>query len=312
MEVSVVIPCHNVEDLLPKAVRSVLDQQHAVAELVLVDDGSTDGTWAVIEELSQEAGPVVRSVRQAQQGASAARNAGLRLCSGEWVQFLDADDVLYPPEIREQLLLADASDLVVGDYEKVMPDGLLLTVEALYDRPWMALIKTRLGTTSANLWRRVAVEAAGGWDEDLASSQDYELLFRMLRKGARVAWDRQVATRVLKRVSGSISRTDERANWERYVALRKAMKDHLLAQDPSAYAEEVAAIDQYLFMALRILATYDLDAAVAEFRRSISPGFVPQVGRAITERYVLLYNLLGFAGAEKALRLRKGPSHPAP
>ncbi|HOP45301.1 MAG TPA: glycosyltransferase family 2 protein, partial [Flavobacteriales bacterium] len=163
MEVSVVIPCHNVEDLLPKAVRSVLDQQHAVAELVLVDDGSTDGTWAVIEELSQEAGPVVRSVRQAQQGASAARNAGLRLCSGEWVQFLDADDVLYPPKIREQLLLADAADLVVGDYEKVMPDGLLLTVEALYDRPWMALIKTRLGTTSANLWRRSAVEAAGGW-----------------------------------------------------------------------------------------------------------------------------------------------------
>ncbi|MCB0781906.1 MAG: hypothetical protein KDC03_20665, partial [Flavobacteriales bacterium] len=101
------------------------------------------------------------------------------------------------------------------------------------------------------------------------------------------------------------------ANWERYVDLRKAMKDHLLAQDPAAHADEIAAIDQYLFMALRILATYDLDAAVAEFRRSISPGFVPQVGRAITERYVLLYNLLGFAGAEKALRLRKGSSHPA-
>ena len=312
MKVSVIIPCHNVAGLLPQALRSVHAQTLPAAEVVVVDDGSTDGTWAVIEEAMADHPGLVRGIRQENRGACAARNAGLRACSGEWVQFLDADDELFTGKLEGQAPFTAEADIVVGDYEQVMPDGLLLTVEALYDRPWMALVKTRMGTTSANLWRRAAVEAAEGWDEDLASSQDYELLFRMLRKGARVAWDRQVATRVLKRVSGSISRTDERANWERYVALRKAMKDHLLAQDPSAYAEEVAAIDQYLFMALRILATYDLDAAVAEFRRSISPGFVPHVGRAITERYVLLYNLLGFAGAEKALRLRKGPSHPAP
>ena len=155
------------------------------------------------------------------------------------------------------------------------------------------------------------MEAAGGWDVDLASSQDYDLMFRMLVQGARVAYDRRVGTLVLKRSEGSISRMDVRANWERYVALRKAMKDHLLHLDPEAHAEELAALDQYVFMALRILATYDLDAAVSEFKRSLPKDFVPEVGRAITERYVLLYNLLGFAGAEKALRLRKGSSHPA-
>lgn len=311
MNVSVIIPCFNVAGLLPKALDSVRRQSRPPLEVVVVDDGSTDGTWAVIEAAKADGPGLVRGIRQENKGACAARNTGLRNASGEWVQFLDADDELFPDKLAFQVPFTEQADIVVGDYEQVMPDGLLLTVEALYDRPWMALVKTRMGTTSANLWRRSAVEAAGGWDEELASSQDYELLFRMLKRGHRVAWDRHVATRVLKRASGSISRTDERANWERYVDLRKAMKDHLLAQDPAAHADEIAAIDQYLFMALRILATYDLDAAVAEFRRSISPGFVPQVGRAITERYVLLYNLLGFAGAEKALRLRKGSSHPA-
>src|SRR5690606_40581745 len=60
-------------------------------------------------------------------------------------------------------------DLIVGDYEGLMPNGLLLPVTALHGQPWMGLIKTRLGTTSANLWKRTTVEALGGWDETLAS-----------------------------------------------------------------------------------------------------------------------------------------------
>jgi hypothetical protein len=195
--------------------------------------------------------------------------------------------------------------MVVGDYEQLMPDGLLLSVEALHGQPWMALIRTRMGTTSANLWKRSALEAVGGWNENQASSQDYELLFRLLASGAQVAWDRRIRTHVLKRPSGSISVTDVRANWERYIALRRAIKEHLQQQDPRRHAREIEVLRQYIFMALRIVAVDDLPWAVAEYKRSIGKGFRPEVSKAITERYALLHNLLGFAGAERVTRLAK-------
>ena len=75
-----------------------------------------------------------------------------------------------------------------------------------------------------------------------ASSQDYELLFRLLANGATVAWDRRIRTHVLKRASGSISLTDVRANWERYIALRRAIKEHLQQQDPRRHAREIEVL----------------------------------------------------------------------
>ena len=312
MKVSVIIPCHNVEALLPTALRSVLDQDHPDLEVIAVDDGSTDGTVDILEQHAAQFPDRIRVITQTNQGASAARNAGMQAASGEWLQFLDADDVLLTDKISGQIPFTTDADVVIGDYEQIMPNGLVQQVYALYDRPWMALIKTRMGTTSANLWRRSAVEKAGGWRTDQHSSQDYELLFRMLSGGARIAWDHRLRTQVLKRAEGSSSRTDVQQNWWRYVKLRRAMKEHPHAADPKGFAAEIDALDQYIFMALRILATYDLEAAVHEHKRTISKGFVPEVGKAITERYVLLYKLLGFSGAERALRLKKGSSSPQP
>ena len=324
MRISIIIPCWNVEALLPATLESVLAQQHTDWEIIAVDDGSTDATPAVLEKYVAKASGRMQVLRQANQGACAARNAGMALASGEWLQFLDADDVLDPGKVTGQVAMLareggsllpsldsardDKSDpaLIVGDYEKIMPNGLLLPTEALYDRPWMALIRTRMGTTSANLWRKAEVEKAGGWRTDLASSQDYELMFRLLRDGAEVLWDKRIATHVLKRTSGSISLMSVQDNWRRYIALRRAMKDHLKATDATRYRQEIAVLDQYLFMAIRILAMYDMKEAVSEFRTAISKGFRPDVSKAITEKYVFLFNLFGFANAERLVRWRKG------
>lgn len=306
MRVSVVIPCHNVADHIPQAFASVMAQTHADIDVICVDDGSTDGTLRVLHALVGAHPGRARVVAQPNRGASAARNAGLRATTGTYVQFLDADDMLHPDKIAAQLALAENAgmpDLVVGDFEQVMPDGLLLPALALHGRPWMALIRTRMGTTSANLWKRETLERVGGWNEELASSQDYELMFRLLRHGARVAWDPHIRTQVLKRAHGSISRTGVEANWDRYIALRRAMKEHLEQADPKGYAEEIGTLRQYIFMALRIVAAHDLPKALGEYRRSIGPRFRPEVGRAITERYVVLHNLLGFAITERLLRL---------
>lgn len=310
MTITVIIPCWNVEALLPATLDSVLAQEHQDLEIIAVDDGSTDGTPAVLDHYVAKSSGRMQVLRQTNQGACAARNAGMANATAEWLQFLDADDVLDPQKLKGQVaMLAGASSapaLVVGDYEKIMPNGLLLPTEALYDKPWMALIRTRMGTTSANLWRKAEVERAGGWRTDLASSQDYELMFRLLRDGAQVLWDRRIATHVLKRTSGSISQTSVQDNWRRYIALRRAMKDHLKATDAVRYRQEMAVLDQYLFMAIRILAMYDLNEAVREFRGAISRGFRPDVSKAITEKYIALFDLFGFANAERLVRWKKG------
>lgn len=303
MKVSVIIPCYNVAGHVEAAVRSVWGQTHTDLELVVVDDGSDDGTTDVLERLERDAAGPLHVVRGAHAGASAARNKGLALVTGTYVQFLDADDVLLPGKIARQVALAlreGDPELVVGAYRNRFEDGREETVTVHGGDAWDALIRTQLGTTSANLWQRQAVWAAGGWSEALGSSQDYELMFRMLQAGARVAWDAEPGCIVLKRARGSISRTGERDNWVRYLELRRRMRDHVKGL-PAPVGERLAAVaDQYLFMAIRVLAKHDLAAAFSEFDRSLDPRFAPEVSKATSPSYVKLYRALGFRAAERA------------
>ncbi len=303
MLVSVVIPCFNVVELLPKALDSVLAQTHQDLDIICVDDGSTDRTGELVQGYVERTGGRVRLLSTTNRGASAARNAGMQATTGEFIQFLDADDTIEPGKIAAQVVLARGVDLVVGDFEQVLTSGLRQPVEALYQRPWKGLVATRLGCTCSNLWSRAAVEAVGGWNESMASSQDYEMVFRMLRNGGRVTWDRQVLTRVYKRSSGSISSTGGQQNWERYIALRRAIKAYLEQTDPIRYAEEIEMARQYIFMALRIVAKNDHVAALSEYQRSIGRGFSPIVTQATTEPYVFFHNLLGFATTERLWRM---------
>ena len=303
MKAAVVIPCHNVAALVPRAIASVRDQGIAGLEVIAVDDASEDGTLEALRAISSDAYVKLRVIALTKRsGACAARNAGLAATDAEWVQFLDADDALRPGKILRQLAIAqrDKADAVAGTYINRYEDGRIdEEVRPLGGDPWMALVRTRIGTTSANLFRRQAVLDAGGWDKSLRSSQDYELLFRMLKRDAVIAWDMEPGCEVLKRARGSISRTDEQANWLRYIELRRAMRDHLVAIGPGAHAAAIAAADQYLFMAIRVLSAHDRRAAFEAFDRLLPQGFLPEASRATSANYLLLFRMLGFRWAER-------------
>src|SRR5580693_2789651 len=91
IRISVIIPCHNGEAFLKQALDSVLAQTFPVAEVVLVDDGSTDGTPAIGQAYAERT-DVIRYVRQEKGGVSTARNRAVREARSEWIAFLDADD----------------------------------------------------------------------------------------------------------------------------------------------------------------------------------------------------------------------------
>ncbi len=307
VKVSIIIPCFNVEEHVEAAVRSALAQTCADVEVVAVDDGSSDGTRAVIDRLAGEHRGRLIVIGQANRGACAARNAGISVTTGEWIQFLDADDVLLADKIIGQVLIGAGYDIVIGSYRNHYPDGRTAgAVEPIVGDPWEALVRTRMGTTSANLFRKSALLAAGGWNEDLQSSQDYELLFRMMKSGAHIAWDKTVGCEVLKRAQGSISRTDERANWLRYLDLRCGIRDHLRATDPVLHAAVIAVADQYLFRAIRVLSKHDHVAAQEAYARMLPKGFRPEQHTATTSAYLLAYHVLGFAGAERMAAILGG------
>lgn len=122
--ISVIIPAYNAEKTIQRAVRSVLDQTYPNVELIVVDDGSTDGTGVLLDTLAEEEGKL-RVIHQANGGVCRARNAGLDGAKGERVCFLDADDELTEKAL-ETLYLAmetNGSDIVAGCCEEIRPDG---------------------------------------------------------------------------------------------------------------------------------------------------------------------------------------------
>ena len=119
--ISVIVPVWNGEKYLTGCVESVLRQSVRDMEIILVDDGSTDGTWGLIERFAREDGRV-KGIRQENGGVSEARNAGIRESRGQYIRFVDADDILPPDSMR--LLVEKAQehdcDLVLAAYTEVL------------------------------------------------------------------------------------------------------------------------------------------------------------------------------------------------
>ncbi|MDM4762309.1 CDP-glycerol glycerophosphotransferase family protein [Galbitalea sp. SE-J8] len=118
--VSTIVPAYNVESYIEEAVRSVLDQSHRRLEVIVVDDSSTDGTPAILKRLAKE-DRRLRVYRRPNGGVNRARNYGLHRAKGQYLTFLDSDDVLLPGAYAEMVasLKRSGSDFVVGSYERI-------------------------------------------------------------------------------------------------------------------------------------------------------------------------------------------------
>ena len=194
---SIIIPTYNRKHLLCDAVQSCLDQSWRNIEVIIIDDGSSDGTDALVAEMLETAWPAdqVRYVPQPNLGASAARNLGRELARGAYVQFLDSDDLLLPGKIAKQIAVleephnseaaccysygrkgADSEDTTHGALTRIgvraaSPDEL---VHALCSR------LTHGMQTSAPLWRRGFLQGHAGWREDITLGDDLEFHIRLL------------------------------------------------------------------------------------------------------------------------------------
>lgn len=178
--VSVIIPTYNRADLLREAVASVRRQSYAPLELIVVDDGSTDATAASLRPLSD-----ARLVRQDHTGLPGqARNAGARVARGEYLAFLDSDDLWLPHKLAVQLPVARAAGAAVTHTrERWIRNGRVVSQRRQRHRRSgdlfaESLRKCVIGPSTV-LLRRGAFEEAGGFREDLEIAEDYELWLRL-------------------------------------------------------------------------------------------------------------------------------------
>lgn len=184
--VSVVIPCYNTEEWIARCIQSVLDQHNANADIIVIDDGSTDGSLEIIKSF----GDRVRWKTTPNQGGCRARNCGLELASGEFIIFLDADDYIEPDSLAEWVAKGSHADLVFGPsaYETARGRTFSKTLGPVVNSHSMARqwLQGQFIPSCSVLWRRSFLIAIGGWDPGVLRNQDGEVTLRGLLKGARV------------------------------------------------------------------------------------------------------------------------------
>lgn len=239
--VSVLVPCHNAKAWIQDAVESVLGQTYRAIEVIVVDDGSEDGSARRVEALRSSR---VRVIRQSKRGAAAARNRALELAHGDLVQYLDADDAISPDKIALQVeRLCGRDDLVAsGTWARFWSD----TSEAIFTPnscwrdldPVTWLVESWSGRGDGGMlasWlipRRI-VEKAGPWCEPLRLNIDGEYMTRVLLAAKGVAWVEGAKCFYRSGISGSISRGRSRDALESWFTSLVLCEVSLLSRENS-------------------------------------------------------------------------------
>jgi len=239
-KVSIIIPCYNVENYIEECVESAINQTYKNIEIICIDNNSSDSTWQKLEKLKNKY-PQLIIDKENKTGAPAARNKGLALASGQWLQFLDADDLIMPQKIEHQInLVSQKQDtvLVSGAYYDHYLDGTKTLRIPKKDNPFKSLFITKLGCTCSNLWNVSYVKKAGGWDESLKSSQESDLMFRLLQQNDNVIFDNEVLTIVRERPSGQISNYNFVQRRQQYFEKRVEMDNWLQRNRKEYYNDE--------------------------------------------------------------------------
>ncbi len=183
--ISVVIPTYNHSKYLAEAISSVLSQTRPADEIIVIDDGSTDGSAIVATRF-----PNVQLIRQENLGTSAARNAGLQRCTSSHIVFLDADDRLLPQALEwGAIYAADHFDcsFVYGAHRDIVKNGRDYDIRYHYypidGDPQLAFMRRNLVRMQASaIFRRDYLLEIGGYDTTLEVAEDYDLYLRLSRK----------------------------------------------------------------------------------------------------------------------------------
>ena len=192
--VSTIIPVYNRGKLVVEAMESVLNQTHQPVECILVDDGSTDDTPAILDRLAEENPDRVRVIHKSNSGPGPSREAGRQIARGEFIQYLDSDDLLAPTKFAEQVAALRAQPEAalcygITEYYRLNEEAnrkVFAGTDRPVDRIFPASLVRRQWGTSSPLYRRTVTDRIGPWG-GMWAEEDWEYDCRIGALGMPVA-----------------------------------------------------------------------------------------------------------------------------
>lgn len=267
--VSAVIPTYNNAALVGDGVASALAQTHQPIEVIVVDDGSTDNTLDRLQRFGSE----VRIIQQEHAGPAVARNAGIRAASGEYVAFLDADDLWLPEKVARCVALLEANANAGVAYTGVrifeMDTGSRYLLDQYAKSGHLArdlFMECRGVNTSTLVVRKKCLAAVGGFDEEFFRAQDWDLMIRLAEQFEYAHEPDALTERRLHTQSLSVTHA------HLYKKFNLLVLEKALARRPDLYGELKG--EAYGLACLRFgmqhYAKFRMAEARAEFRASLS------------------------------------------
>lgn len=221
---SIIMPVYNHAEYLPEAIDSVRAQSFADWELIVIDDGSTDGSGGIAESYAARDGRL-RFLRQSNAGPAAARNAALRRARADWLAYLDSDDTWYAGTLQayqQAIATHPHEEFFYGYRDRMNRDGSLDSgLGHFQDRPTGAveLFGRMYLSHMCVCYRRALLDRVGGYDARLRSCEDYELYLRMSLLTRFVPIGR--ATGLRRRHERNISRASGFSRFQEAEVLRR-------------------------------------------------------------------------------------------
>jgi glycosyltransferase involved in cell wall biosynthesis len=192
MLISVIIPCYNSELYVSEAVNSVLNQSYKNIEVICVDNGSTDNTVNILNQICDKDNRV-KILFEQKKGAAYARNRGLEKCRGEIIQFLDSDDILAPGKFENQIshMIHEGFDVVVSD--RLVKDVTLthtiqrLRFPGITEAP-LGIAISEIIITGNPIYKRYLVNRVKGYTEELRMAQDWDFHIKIFLTDPKVGY----------------------------------------------------------------------------------------------------------------------------
>lgn len=299
--VSIIIPCFNTSRWLSQAIESCLQQTYSNIEIIVIDDGSTDNFLEIIKSYSNQI--TWQSIPHS--GGNYARNLGLKLASGEYIQFLDADDYILPEKIERQVTFLESTgaDVVYGDWQHQfhLADGTSYLGEIKISGKQTDILESLLGiwwvALAAILYRRTAIDNSDGWDENLPIAQDRDFFISVVMNGGKVEY--QPGCYSIYRHYGNVTvSTSSKSNWitSHCVVMEKAERKLFAVEKLSDNYKRALASCYFALARDALFIDYSQYLQLLEAALTRYPNFE---GNSQTPIYNKIRRILGFRRTEK-------------
>jgi glycosyltransferase involved in cell wall biosynthesis len=305
MLVSVIIPAYNAAKTIEKTLQSVMDQDYPSLEIIVIDDGSTDNTKDVVKNFSAK----INYIYQINSGVSAARNNGYKHAKGDFIQYLDADDILAASKITTQvnLLIQHNADVAYGDWVKFTENEHAYKELEIVSREMQLREEIELFTDfwvppAALLYKRSITEKIGPWNTKLPIIQDARYALDAALNKAKFLYTPGIMAYYRVHDTGSLSTKNKFAFMLDCFENAKQI-DSLWNKEYAADVEKKNAVIRVLRFCVNEFSVLDKEKhkEAINYILQIEPNYIPEGSKGLRA----MSRLFGYRNAERIASIKR-------